>query len=56
MSLAELLFNRNDLSAVLLNQEQKTIQAIDAFDTNRMLNTSIDDLVEYFFEEKKLNR
>ena len=54
MSLAELLFSRNELSAVLQNLEQKTIRAIDAFDANRMLNSSIDDLVEYFFEENKV--
>jgi len=34
MSLAEMLFSRNELSAVLQNQEQKTIRAIDAFDAN----------------------
>jgi hypothetical protein len=50
----ELLFHRHDLSAVFQNQEQITSKAIDALDTNRLLNTPVDDLVEYFFEEHKI--
>ncbi len=50
----ELLFNRYDLSAVFQNQEQIVNKAIDDLDVNRLLNTPVNDLVEYFFEEHKI--
>lgn len=54
MSQAELLFASYDLSAVLQNQEHKTIQAIESFDPNRLLNTSLEDLADYFDSEYRV--
>jgi hypothetical protein len=54
MSQVEALFGRHELSSVLQNQEQKAIKAIEALDSNRLLNTSLDDLVEYFNEEYRI--
>lgn len=54
MSQVESLFSRHDLHAVLENHEQKIIKAIEAFDANRLLNTSIDDLINYFNEEYRI--
>jgi len=54
MSNMELLFSRNDLSAILQNQEKNAIQAIDSVDVNRLLNTSTDDLVDYFVGEHEV--
>lgn len=54
MSQVEALFGRHELSSVLQNQEQKAIKAIETLDSNRLLNTSLDDLVEYFNEEYRI--
>lgn len=50
----DLLFHKYQLSTVFQNQEQKAGKAIDAYTPNRLLNTSVDDLVEYFFEEHRI--
>lgn len=47
----ELLFAKSDLSDVLRNQERKAFEAIESFDANRLLNTSVEDLVSYFVSE-----
>lgn len=46
-----LLFANSDLSEVLRQQEQKAMEAIELFDANRLLNTSVDDLCNYFLSE-----
>jgi hypothetical protein len=47
----ESLFSRSDLSDVLRAHEIKTVEAIEAFEANRLLNTSVEDLVQYFVAE-----
>lgn len=51
----ELLFNKSNLSLVIGNQEAQVSNEIDAFDSNQLLNTPVDDLVKYFFEKYKIN-
>lgn len=47
----DLLFAKSDLSEVLRHQERKAFEAIGSFDANRLLNTSIEDLISYFVSE-----
>jgi hypothetical protein len=47
----ELLFAKYDLSEVLRQQERKAFEAIESFDPNRLLNTSVEDLVQNFVSE-----
>jgi hypothetical protein len=54
MTESDLLFVRNDLSMVLQIQTEKAIQAVDAYDANRLLNTNVDDLIEYFVVEYRI--
>lgn len=54
MNNPDLLFSKNDLLAVLQNQEQKTVNAIEDFEANRLLNTNSSDLAEYFFEKYQI--
>lgn len=54
MSDNELLFTRSDLSAVLQNQKHEAVRAIDAFDASRLVSTGVDDLMEHFLEEYKV--
>lgn len=56
MSQVELLFSRHDLSAVLRYQEEKTIKAIEEFNSSRLLNTSVEDLVDYFNGEHTVEK
>ena len=46
-----ILFSEFDLRAVMEDQERMISKEINAIDTNRLLNTSMDDLCDYF--EKK---
>jgi hypothetical protein len=49
MNVMEPLFSRFGLFELLRWQEREAlIQAIDSFDANRLLNTGINDLIEYF--------
>ena len=50
----ELLFAKHDLSEVLRQQERKALEAIESFDANRLLNTSVEDLVQYFVSEYQI--
>lgn len=43
-----LLFCENDLRRVLESQEQKLMNDIESYDGDKLLNTSTEDLVEYF--------
>ena len=47
----DFLFSKYDLSDVLRATEKKIFEEIDAIEGNRLLNTSVDDLCDYF--EKK---
>jgi hypothetical protein len=47
----DLLFSQYDLRGTMQNHEQKMFGEIDAIDGNRLLNTSIDDLCDYFEQE-----
>ena len=51
MGTPELLFAKSDLSEVLRKQERKAMEAVEFFDANRLLNTSVDDLWNYFLSE-----
>lgn len=44
----ELLFSRDDISEELRNRGDFVIKEIDTLNANRLLNTSTEDLVEYF--------
>jgi hypothetical protein len=46
-----LLFARQSLSALLQAHESKLRQDLDKLDPNRLLNSSVDDLVAYFEQE-----
>jgi hypothetical protein len=50
-----LLFNQYDLSTVLRGHEQKMLQAIEAIESDRLLNTSTDDWCDYFEQEYKVD-
>lgn len=50
----ELLFAKYDLSEVLRQQERKAFEAIESFDPNRLLNTSVEALVQYFVSEYQI--
>ncbi|HPO87474.1 MAG TPA: hypothetical protein PLN86_16670 [Candidatus Hydrogenedentes bacterium] len=52
---AELLFAKNDLSEVLRAHEIKALDAIESFHADRLLNTSVEDLFQYFVAEYKVN-
>lgn len=51
----DLLFNDNDLHAVLKVHLKKMDQEIDAIEGNQLLNTSITDLCDYFEEKYWIN-
>lgn len=51
----ELLFAKNDLSEVLRAHELKALEAIDSFNADRLLNTDVDDLFQYFVSEYRVN-
>lgn len=50
----ELLFAKNDLSDILRQHEKKALESIESFDTNRLLNTSVEDLAQYFVSEYRI--
>jgi hypothetical protein len=54
MTNMQLLFAKYDLSAIFQNQEQKAIQAVDAYNANQLLNTSVDELILYFVTEYRI--
>lgn len=45
------LFYKNDLGLVLEAQEQGLMRDIDSLDSNRLLNSPVDELVNYFIEK-----
>lgn len=49
-----LLFSDYDLYSVLQRREAEMLEEIDALDGNRLLNTSVDDLCDYFEQKYKL--
>ncbi len=49
-----LLFYEGDLYRIIENQKQQLIREIDGLDTNYILNTSPDDLSEYFEKKYRL--
>jgi len=51
----ELLFCKYDLRAALESQEKKIFEEIDGIDGNRLLNTSVEDLCDYFEEKYKIH-
>lgn len=51
----EPLFASKHLDEVLRAQESKALQEVDRYDSNRLLNTSVDDLSAYFFDAYKVN-
>ena len=52
---ATILFSEHDLSAVIAAHDRKMIEAINAIEANRLLNTSIDDLCDYFEQEYRID-
>ena len=54
MKANDLLFSQYDLRGTIQNLEQKMFGEIDAIDGNRLLNTSIDDMCDYFEQEYKI--
>lgn len=50
----DLLFSQYDLRGTIQNHEQKMFAEIDGIEGNRLLNTSIDDLCDYFEQEYKI--
>lgn len=51
LSRENLLFHKYDLRAVMANNEQKMNSEIDAYNSNRLLNTSTEDLAKYFIDK-----
>lgn len=51
MSRGDLLFHKYELRAVMDNNEQKMYAEIDAYNSNRLLNTSTEDLAKYFIDK-----
>jgi hypothetical protein len=51
----ELLFAKNDLSEVLRAHELKALEAIDSFNPDKLLNSIVEDLVQYFISEFLIN-
>jgi len=49
----DFLFSKYDLSDVLRATEKKIFEEIDAIEGNRLLNTSVDDLCDYFEQKYK---
>jgi len=49
------LFNDFDLRSVIEGQEKAAYSSIDTMDSNRLLNTSEEDLINYFVEKFKLD-
>lgn len=47
----DLLFNQNDLRAVIEAREKRIYQQIDEMPENKLLNTPADDLINYFDQE-----
>lgn len=52
--LDDLLFSQHSLSDVIRGHEQKMLKEIDDIESNRLLNTSVEDLVQYFVDEYKI--
>lgn len=48
MTRSETLFGKRDLRAVLEEQERSMLSEIDSYPADDILNTSVDDLVEYY--------
>jgi len=51
LSRGDLLFHKYELRAVMDNNEQKMYAEIDAYNSNRLLNTSTEDLAKYFIDK-----
>ena len=51
----ELLFSKQDLVAVMQNQEKQLSEELNLYDANRLLNTPNDDLIEYFYDKFNIN-
>lgn len=51
----ELLFHKGNMFAVVDHQGKQADQAVDQIDGNRLLNTSVEDLVTYFYDKFKIN-
>lgn len=49
-----ILFSQADLSSVLYGHEQKLLKDIDAFDSGRMLDESVESLSDHFEKEYKI--
>ncbi|MGI8423720.1 MAG: hypothetical protein ACR2NO_06355 [Chloroflexota bacterium] len=49
------LFGKYDLSAVIRNQEAQMLKEIDGIEANRLLNTSVEDLADYFTAKYSLD-
>src|SRR5216683_3564441 len=54
MRARDYLFHDYELRGVIEGQEKTMLQEIDSIEPNRLLNTSIDDLVSYFEQKYKL--
>jgi len=54
MSRSDYLFSTHDLRLVLEDQRQKMFQEIDGIENNRLLNTSVSDLADYFEQKYKI--
>jgi hypothetical protein len=54
MNRNDLLFNEYDLRRVMESHEQRMLGEIDAIEGNRLLNTGVDDLCDYFEQEYKI--
>jgi len=51
----DFLFSDFDLRASMEAQGQKLIEEIDSIDTNRLLNTNPDELINYFEQKYYIN-
>lgn len=50
----ELLFKDRDLSGLLQDQEAQMVSAVDQMPPNKLLNSNLEDLAEYFAEQFKI--
>ena len=50
----DVLFSQHSLDDVLRGQERTMFKEIDSIEGNRLLNTSVDDLCDYFEQRFKI--
>lgn len=48
MTSGDLLFHKHDLHLVMRNQEAALLKEVDDYDCSQLLNTSVEDLSDYF--------